>query len=616
MAKLMCVAAIMVCFFSAQSAFAAGGTCPSGANYTSLTNPTGPLVTLSSLGITSCYFVAANGSDANNGTSESTPWLHAPFMPNCSNNCATVTSQNASLWPGIGIVFRGGDTWHFGASTSPAAGGTWEWNTGTTPVGTSSHPIYLGIDPGWYSGGSWSRPILTADNPLCNSSTVGTLPGGATCTSTSNTGCLSTGASYYNQPCFYVSSCGYQIGSANNFVDTTSGAYFIFDNFEMTGLCQSSLNQPSHHDNFFSYGSAQGPLYFQNLYVHGTTHRQFQAVNSANCTGIVCFNIYVFDGGVTGTAVGETIQKNVLDFSDSDPSGQGVQFGGGGYNYAYNVIRYTSNLIPGNFHLFHDNLYEYFFENGHANMLETFNDVAGTNAVYNNVFRHIETYVTSGGGVGFWLLPRAGTTDYVFNNLMHDVGRFEYFNVGSGGQTNGTYTVFNNTFQTNVSQYIFGCGNSTTTFTLLDTNNHFIDDGSQYSSPCYFTTTTSALLMSNATATSDGYTSLQASAYSPTASSSPTVGAGTNEGTQNAAYCSALTTAAGSDSTLSDAASACSHNTRYACGYVTSTHSVSCGGPLPAVVARPASAKWDIGAYQMPASAPASPTNPSAAVAQ
>ena len=40
-----------------------GGTCPSGANYVNPSNATGSLVTLSSLGITNCYYIAANGSD-------------------------------------------------------------------------------------------------------------------------------------------------------------------------------------------------------------------------------------------------------------------------------------------------------------------------------------------------------------------------------------------------------------------------------------------------------------------------------------------------------------------------------------------------------------------------
>ena len=61
---------------------AAGGACPSTAQYINTANPTGPLVTLASLGVTSCFYVADSGADTNSGTTEAAPFLHAPFMPN------------------------------------------------------------------------------------------------------------------------------------------------------------------------------------------------------------------------------------------------------------------------------------------------------------------------------------------------------------------------------------------------------------------------------------------------------------------------------------------------------------------------------------------------------
>src|SRR5579872_7279861 len=94
---------ILVLFFAVLSpiaAFAAAGACPAGAPVTG----------------NNCYFVAANGSDSNNGTSESTPWLHAPGMPNCTGNCQVVA--NSGLNPGNGVILRGGDTWHFGNSAA------------------------------------------------------------------------------------------------------------------------------------------------------------------------------------------------------------------------------------------------------------------------------------------------------------------------------------------------------------------------------------------------------------------------------------------------------------------------------------------------------------------
>jgi hypothetical protein len=64
------------------------------------------------------FYIAASGSDSNNGTSKSTPWLHAPGMPTCSNNC-----NSHSPSPGDQIIFRGGDTWHPGSVDSTGHSG-------------------------------------------------------------------------------------------------------------------------------------------------------------------------------------------------------------------------------------------------------------------------------------------------------------------------------------------------------------------------------------------------------------------------------------------------------------------------------------------------------------
>ncbi len=558
-----------------------GGSCPTGANYWN-TN-TNSYVTLSSLGITNCYYVAANGNDSNSGTSESSPWLHAPQMPNCSGNCATAQNQNDGIPAGTGIIFRGGDTWHFGNSgASPYTGGVWNFNIGQTPMGTSAHPMYIGVDKTWYAGGSWSRPILTADNPLCNASTLG-----SNCFQKTDT---------YGQTSFYVNSCAYQIGSQNTFLELSALQYYIVDNFEMTGLCQSDVGQPGHHDDYVSYGSIRGPMTFEDLYIHGWSHLPFAGLNgSTACTATtVCVNIFAFTGGANGTVAPDTIYNNVVDGSDSDGPGAGLCFGGF-TNEAYNVFRYTSQCIPNPIHTFHDNLYEYFFENGHSNMIEALNDSPGTNAIYNNVFRHIENNVTSGGGVGIWLSPHPGTTDYLFNNLMYDVGDLEYINVGNYNTNYGNETFFNNTFQINPSQTIFNC-EYLIGGTLTNTNNHLIDNESPYLGPCSTLVTTNPLVQTNATATADGYTTAETYAYSPPTASSPTVGAGANV----QSYCSTLATAAQSDPTLANAASACASDTTYACTYNTANHTVSC--PDRTVTARPASASWDIGAYQYSAS--------------
>src|ERR1700758_4405351 len=91
----------------------------------------GPIVRLPLLILLACfvitsasattYYIAANGSDSNNGTSKSTAWLHAPGMPACSAVCASTTPK-----AGDRFVFRGGDTWHRNNnSATPYMGGPW-----------------------------------------------------------------------------------------------------------------------------------------------------------------------------------------------------------------------------------------------------------------------------------------------------------------------------------------------------------------------------------------------------------------------------------------------------------------------------------------------------------
>src|SRR5271165_15869 len=237
-----------------------------------------------------CYFIAANGSDSNGGTSEATPWLHAPGMPNCSGTCATVQSSWGShgntpmSLGGVGLIFRGGDTWHFGNSgAGPYTGGTWNiWWSGNTSCAYETgerNCFYIGVDQTWYSGSSWARPILNGDNTPSTS---------------------------------LVSSCSYSTGSANTFLSLASNnnTYLILDSFEFTGLCSNdTANQCSNagcsvytSDNGSCSSGCVGVVIKRNLYMHGwTTTTAIPSTNSAPCTlmaggGIEAWDHLVVDG--------------------------------------------------------------------------------------------------------------------------------------------------------------------------------------------------------------------------------------------------------------------------------------------------------------------------------
>ena len=128
------------------------------------------------------FYIAANGSDSNNGTSESTPWAHLPGMVGCTGSCASYIPK-----PGDQFILRGGDTW--GASS---LGVIWTWS------GTAASPIYIGVNKTWYSGSSWARPIFSC--------------GGVPCSGT---------------------------GNAENYIFVV-GSYVTIDNIEFTGLAENN----------------------------------------------------------------------------------------------------------------------------------------------------------------------------------------------------------------------------------------------------------------------------------------------------------------------------------------------------------------------------------------
>ena len=484
--------------------------------------------------------LAGSGADTNTGADEAHPWIHAPGMPTCVSNCASVTPA-----PGQGFIFRGGDTWHFGASTSPATGGTWTWNWSGTPA----KAIYIGVDLGWFSGASWARPIMNGDNPLS------TTP---------------------------VASCAHTVGSNNVILAFGNVSYTTTDNLEFLGLCQDNSTAYGHN---VALSDGAGNQTYEHLYFHGWTHKAY------SCSGGVgtCMSTQMIEGnsGQNGTV----FTYIVIDGSDSDPTGAAAIFNTV-YDIDHSVIRYTANLLGGNCHTFHDNLVEYSQEPGdndsHGNVYECSGEVSAStpNTFYNNLIRHVGTIIPL--GVNIWPEPNTGSTDYYFNNVFYDIhAGMNYFDIGQNSGPQGTLDIFSNTFEQTDNQVVFGflCSYP---HPFNAVNNHYITDASSpYSGGNCQGTYTTDLAMTHATTTADGYTATETYAYSPPMSNSPTVSAGTNE----AAYCTALLNAG-----ETTAAAACQYDTGYGCAYNSNNHTISCPGR--ASVPRPTNLAWDIGAYQ------------------
>ena len=564
----------MAFLFYAGSAFADGGTCPSGANYL---NSTGQLVTLASLGVTDCYFVAANGSDSDTGTDEAHPWLYSPGMSNCTNNCAVVQTSMSSSTAGLGFIFRGGDTWHFGNSEALPYAGLSATCMGKNAAGlclssykiaTSSNYLYYGVDPSWYSGSAWARPILTGDNPATTST---------------------------------VSSCPYQLGVYNALIAMGNTQYYILDNFELTGMCQSQPNTGVYNDRLVlgdNYVVANGSTndIFEHLYIHGWSNVTFSCSYRNGLLFGHCFRAKIFNAG------NDNFIQDVIDGSDGVATGWQVIYAGG-YNWSQSVWRHVVGAVLTDFHSFHDNLLEYMASASdglaHGNVFKNQGEYAGNNVFYNNLLRHIcanASYCPQ-GLVNLWFWPTVGHTDYIFNNVEYDVvAGSEYFNIGQHEADQGLLAIFNNTFESASNRSLYGwqCSNGRQIhahpFEMV--NNLYITDVRPCPGECPSAASTKGteLQLSHGRAKAKGYTQATTYAFSPLSLSSPTSGKGNNE---TAAYCTALL--GSSDPLLQAAGTACQSDATYACTYNATNHTVSC--PARTAVTRPTGA-WDVGAYQ------------------
>jgi hypothetical protein len=507
----------------ASAAHAAGGTCPSGANYlsSSMDALKLPLVTLASLGVTNCYFIAASGSDSNTGTDEGHPWAHSPGMSTCTENCAALTPA-----AGMGFIFKGGDTWN-----GSNLGIYWQWG------GTASNPIYIGVDPTWYSGSSWSRPIWTCGGVACSG------------------------------------------GSASYFFSAPQ-PYILVDNIELTGLFESSSVSPA----FFA-GCGANQTY-ENLYAHGWSH--YVGITNTNARGFSCFS-----------PTGWVLRYTVWDGSDTSKDMMVITQGTAPVAYG-NYFKYVQTALDGCGDNWHDNLFEYMAPSvssggAHQDALYQYGPCSqSTVFMYNNVVRHT-TWAGSGGAVKFWMSGNNANTatGYAFNNVIYDNAVGNIVDTGGHFRVNyGTWYFFNNTVQCGTDSNMGACivgMNTGATLNMYLSNNHWIQSGT--SSPLSCTNNpggscsqTNDLMQTLSRAKAQGYTSKSAYAFQPTSASGSTVGTGVTV----SSLCTAVS------AIDANAGTACGNATGYACSYNSSNHTVTC----PALTPVSRGGTWDKGAYQ------------------
>jgi hypothetical protein len=522
------------------------------------------------------YYIAASGSDSSNGTSQTTPWQHAPGMSTCTATCAS-TTINA----GDSIIFRGGDTWHFGNSgLTPFAGfqtNAWHFTRSGSATNCNMNPsstivttscIYIGVDQTWYSGASWTRPILSMDNPITTAS---------------------------------PSSCSYNDWSLNPIINF-SGSYLVIDNFEVSGWCWDTTAGavPS----MFSI-AANDEL--KDSYFHGWTATT--NVTSV-CSAGDCDEYWMTNGA--GNASGTSYSRrdhNVFDGSDAtfgNAPGYGhtvgpAILGGGEVDHNYfstlsNIVKYTPVFS------FHDNLMNNIYESPDGGTHGNFDELppAGWTIdtyAYDNVI--LKTWSI---GETYDLYPgdsSSGKAGFIFNNVtnsdVNNAGGNCFLLEGNDSGGPGPEYYFNNTSTSGCEMRNPGRGSNTATFE----NDHFIGySGSSISTFSSVTNTDNAhhIWQSTATANSQGYT--VSNNWAPTSSGASTVGAGVDLASS---ICSIMDNA--------EAAAACVEGLPSAgpITYNSIAHTVTDN----ALITRGSS--WDVGAYQFSGSgsnsnAPAAPT--------
>ena len=296
----------------------------------------GLLFTSASLFAQHTYYISkSSGSDSNSASaaqSKSSPWAHLPGMAGCAANCASYAPQ-----PGDSFILKGGDTW-----VASDLGVAWHWS------GTAGSPIYVGVDPSWYSGSYWTRPIFTCGGGSCSQSNI------------------------------WVS----------------GNSYFTVDNIEITGY--HTANEGG-GNMIYNYGPNQ---VYENLYIHGWSHASSGDGDNGQ----------IFGWGGEPNA-GSCVHDSVIDGTDTTQDMMAAFIGTIPCAYN-NVVRYVSNGFEATGSNWHDNLVgpiaQSFSSGAHQNAMFNFgpDNGAGTMFLYNNVITGTIGSICGsvcGGIVKLWL---------------------------------------------------------------------------------------------------------------------------------------------------------------------------------------------------------------------
>jgi hypothetical protein len=417
-------------------------------------------------------YVAANGNDSNNGTSESTPWAHVPGM-------GTFTGSYTSS-PGDTFTLRGCDVW-----TNANFPIVWTWS------GSSGSPITFTRDTTWYNTTNcptgWNRAVFNAG---------GTVMGGTECPSGSTN--------------FYT-----------NFFWKFSASYInVMWAPEMTGLYWAGT---CNNGGFVTVQSG-GNIIFDHPYGH------HWSANHSTAADIQGFVSYLGGSGACGSTstTNCTWQYGVFDNSDGDGvSGGGTQ----SFNSMYSIYKamtnaikpYSNGEIGGNLITGITNSFDGVT---HENCIETI-QAQGTGIYYihdNVITGNVEC---EGLQVG-----NSGETDYVWNNIWNSSGAGNNGPQVPQSSPSGSMYFWNNTVAGGWPYCIQNAGHgSAFTGTFWAANNHCINSSSAITDGSFTAgtlTIANNVGMTPALAATQGFANTQYFQFSPTSLTNSTFGAGAN----------------------------------------------------------------------------------------
>jgi hypothetical protein len=327
------------------------------------------------------FFDYVGGLDSNTGISESSPWQH---MPSCANASGNSAAHAASVAAAEGWILKGGVTidYHCFPMAPP-------WN------GASSGWDYIGYDPGWYTGGSWARPIFNV--------------GG---------------------------SGGYSALSQDPISDAAhhGTSYIYLDGLEETGLYIGGTCSSSNANNCgfiaqYAYSGSDTNWIINNVYVHGWTCPSTCTNDPGNSSSFLWVK--------QDTA--SQIRNSAVDGSDSSQNCCNAM---ASWNEYQNYISYVDNAVFGEINFFHDSVITNMVAPSggvHGNCIHLFGSAAVTELIYNN---YISCLNTGTGDELFLVEETGGATVDVYNNVLVKDGHGTGFEIKNSGVT---FTAWNNT---------------------------------------------------------------------------------------------------------------------------------------------------------------------------